>query len=184
MTIACLIKFLIKLQKSVTFRLNFHYNAENDIMWMRGDLLRKTTSAGVFPGILHNACYDQFANIAIDVETLFSNNFLQGQAIVLAADQFRPTDDIRTLPFFETFAPKKWYLIYSRSDQKGLATETSDLLLAHMKRNEKGRKERFDSIMKLKGIEGCLWTWPVVEAILESDLSEDKKGWRNNIIVR
>ncbi|TGO27225.1 hypothetical protein BPAE_0045g00220 [Botrytis paeoniae] len=117
-----------------------YYNVDNDIMWMRGDPLRKTTSAGVIRGILYNAPYDQFANIAIDVETLFSRNFPQGQESVFPTDLFRPTDLSRTLPFLEPFALKELYLVYSRADQKDLATEVLDQLLDHMKRNENNKK--------------------------------------------
>ncbi|KAF5875527.1 uncharacterized protein Bfra_003980 [Botrytis fragariae] len=157
---------------------------DKHIMWMRGDPLCKTTSAGVIGGILHNACYEQFANIAIDVETFVSKNFPQGQENVFPVDLFRPTDLSRTLPFLESFAPKKLYLVYSQADQKDFATEVLDQSLDHMKRNEKTRRERFNSIMNSKGIEGRPWSWPVVEAILESDLFEDTKGWRNNRILR
>lgn len=107
---------------------------------------------------------------------LFSKTFSQGQDDVSPENVFRPSELYRTLPFLEPFTLRKLYLVYSRAEQKNLATEVLDQLLDHMKRNEKLRGEQFNMIMKSKGLEGRPWSWPVVEAILESDLFEDTKG--------
>ncbi|TGO36408.1 hypothetical protein BHYA_0125g00030 [Botrytis hyacinthi] len=161
-----------------------YYNVGNDIIWMRGDPLLKTTSTGFIREVLHNAGYDHFANITIDVETLLSRKFPPDQEHVFPANVFRPSELCRTLPFLEPFTLKKLYLVYSRAEQKNFATKVLDQLLDHMKRNEKSRGKLFNLIMKSKGLEGRPWSWPVVEAILESDLFEDTKGWRYNRNLR
>ncbi|TGO44140.1 hypothetical protein BCON_0593g00030 [Botryotinia convoluta] len=162
----------------------FYYNLDNDIMWMKGDPLRKTTSAEDLRGILHKARYEQFSNIAIDVKTLFASHFPQDPANEWPAGLFNPSEFFRTMPFFENVAVKKVYLVYSRADQEGVATEVLEYLLSFMNQNEQRKREVYNSIMILNGIKGRLWTWPLLEVISESDLFEDTKGWKNNIILK
>ncbi|KAF7952671.1 hypothetical protein EAE96_005902 [Botrytis aclada] len=157
-------------EKSVIPR-RFYYNADNDIMRMTPDCLRKNPSAG--DGILQQACFEKFANIAVDIDSLFLRNLPQGEVT-----------DTLTWPFLDTVAPKKLYLVYSRADQKNLAARVLYSLLDHMKSNEGRMRESFDSITNLEGIERRPWTLQVIETILESDLFEVTKYWRNNIIVK
>ncbi|KAF7931971.1 uncharacterized protein EAE97_008992 [Botrytis byssoidea] len=162
----------------------FYYNVDNDILWMRGDPLRMTTSAEVLRGTLDKAHHEQFSNIAIDVETLFEANFPQDPAHAWPARFFDPTQFFVGMPFFQNLAVKKVYLVYSRVDRMYVATETFEDLIIFMNSDEQEKREMYHSRLVLDGIKGRLWTWPTIEVVSESDLFEHKRDWRGNIVLR
>ncbi|TGO13539.1 hypothetical protein BTUL_0068g00480 [Botrytis tulipae] len=162
----------------------FYYNVDNDIMWMRGDPLRMTTSAEVLRGTLDKAHHEQFSNIAIDVETLFEANFPQDPAHGWPVGFFDRTQFFVGMPFFQNFAVKKVYLVYSRVDQIGAATEMFEDLISFMNQDEQEKREIYNSMLVLDGIKDRLWTWPAIEVVSESDLFENTRDWRGNIILR
>ncbi|KAF7923726.1 uncharacterized protein EAE98_007544 [Botrytis deweyae] len=161
----------------------FYYNVDNDIMWMRGDPLRKTGSPEVEHGFLDKIPHEQFSNIAIDVETLMESNFPQDPAHSYPADFFNRTEFFFAMPFFQNLAVKKVYLVCSRVDQIGEAYEILEDLLDFINDHEQEKWEILNSRMIREGITGRLWTWPVLEVILESDLFENTKDGSGNIIL-
>lgn len=134
----------------------FYYNVDNDIMWMKGDPLRKTTSAGNY----HKYCYWR--------EKFFSEKLPQERrANVWPAEVSYASEFFRTMPLDETFAVKKVYLVYSHADQEDMAMKVfENFKSCYVSEWEEKDKEVVNEILILKNITGRLWTRPVFEVKL------------------